>query len=114
MTGAASRRKGNFAEQQVARVLREAGYEAETSRASRGGTQIGADINTDFPAMIEVKNQARLDLAGWWKQATDQAGDMPAIIVHKRVGKGDALEWWVTMDLQTLLRLVANLKGESS
>ena len=113
MSGAASRRKGNFAEQQVARVLREEGYEAETSRASRGGTQMGADINTNFPAMIEVKNQARLDLAGWWKQATDQAGDVPAVVIHKRVGKGDAREWWVTMDLQTLLRLVGNSHGKN-
>jgi len=106
MTGAASRRKGNRAEVEVVRVLREAGYEAETSRNARGGSQGGADINTDFPAMIEVKNQARLDLATWWKQAQDQAGDIPAVVVHKRVGKGDPLEWWVTMDMQTLLRLV--------
>jgi len=107
MTGAASRRKGNRAEVEVVRVLREAGYEADTSRNARGGAQGGADIVTDFPAMIEVKNQARLDLATWWKQAQDQAGDMPAVVVHKRVGKGDALEWWVTMDLQTLLNIVA-------
>jgi hypothetical protein len=108
MSGAASRRKGNRAEVEVVRVLREAGYEAETSRNARGGAQGGADINTDFPAMIEVKNQARLDLATWWKQAQDQAGDMPAVVVHKRVGKGDALEWWVTMDVQTLLRIVGD------
>ena len=107
MTGAASRRKGNRAEVEVVRVLREAGYEADTSRNARGGAQGGADIVTDFPAMIEVKNQARLDLATWWKQAQDQAGDMPAVVVHKRVGKGDALEWWVTMDLKTLLNIVA-------
>jgi hypothetical protein len=26
--------------------------------------------------------------------------------VHKRVGKSDPGEWWVTMDLQTLVRLL--------
>jgi hypothetical protein len=108
MTGAASRRKGNRAEVEVVRVLREAGYEAETSRATRGGYQTGEDIVTNFPASIEVKNQARLDLAGWWSQAVEQAGDRPAVVVHKRVGKGKAGEWWVTMDLDTLIRLLQN------
>lgn len=87
-------------------MLREAGYEAETSRATRGGFQTGEDIVTDFPASVEVKNQARLDLAGWWSQAVEQAGGRPAVVVHKRVGKAQAREWWVTMDLDTLIRLV--------
>lgn len=107
MSGASSRRKGNRAEVEVVRVLREHGYEAHTSRELRGGTQGGADIVSDFPAQIEVKNQARLDLAGWWAQAKAQAGDLPAVVVHKRVGKGRAEDWWVTMDLKTLLKLVA-------
>lgn len=106
MSGASSRNKGNRAEVEVVRVLREAGYEAETSRAVRGGFQSGEDIVSDFPASIEVKNQARLDLAGWWAQAEYQANGRPAVVVHKRVGKGNAEEWWATMDLQTLIRLL--------
>jgi Holliday junction resolvase len=105
MSGATSRRKGNKAEQDVARVLREAGYDAVTSRSAQG-FQAGADILSDFPACIEVKNQARLDLSGWWTQAQLQAQDAPAVVVHKRVGRGDPLDWWVTMDFRTLLRLV--------
>lgn len=108
MTGASSRRKGNQAEVEVVRVLREAGYEAETSRSARGGFQSGADIVSDFPASIEVKNQARLDLAGWWAQAEAQAHGGPAVVVHKRVGKGQAEDWWVTMDFRTLLRLLSD------
>lgn len=106
MSGASSRNKGNRAEVEVVRVLREAGYTAETSRAARGGFQSGEDIVSDFPASIEVKNQARLDLAGWWAQAEYQANGRPAVVVHKRVGKGNAEEWWATMDLQTLIRLL--------
>jgi hypothetical protein len=106
MTGASSRRKGNRAEVEVVKVLRKAGYQAETSRATRGGFQTGEDIVSDFPASIEVKNQARLDLAGWWTQAQEQAGERPAVVIHKRVGKGKAEDWWVTMDVQTLLRLL--------
>jgi hypothetical protein len=106
MSGSASRRKGNRAEVEVVRVLREHGWDAETSRASRGGYQSGEDIITDFPASIEVKNQTRLDLAGWWSQAEAQATQKPPVVVHKRVGKGQAEDWWVTMDLRTLLRLI--------
>ena len=87
MSGSASRRKGNRAEVEVVRVLRDHGYEAETSRAARGGYQSGEDIISDFPASIEVKNQARLDLAGWWAQAEYQANGRPAVVVHKRVGR---------------------------
>lgn len=108
MSGAASRRKGNRAEVEVVRVLCEAGYRAETSRANRGGFQLGEDIVSDFPASIEVKNQARLDLAGWWAQAEYQANGKPAVVIHKRVGKGQAEDWWVTMDVRTLLRLLSD------
>ena len=108
MSGASSRRKGNRAEVEVVRVLREAGFDAETSRAARGGYQSGEDIISDFPASIEVKNQARLDLSGWWAQAQAQAGEKPAVVVHKRVGKANAEDWWVTMDLRTLVRLLGD------
>jgi hypothetical protein len=107
MSGSASRRKGNRAEVEVVRVLRDAGYTAETSRSARGGFQSGEDIISDFPASIEVKNQARLDLAGWWAQAEYQANGRPAAVIHKRVGKGQAEDWWVTMDVKTLLRLLS-------
>ena len=106
MSGSASRRKGNRAEVEVVRVLRDHGYEAETSRAARGGFQSGEDIISDFPASIEVKNQARLDLAGWWAQAEYQANGRPAVVIHKRVGKAQGEDWWVTMDFKTLLRLL--------
>lgn len=106
MTGATSRRKGNQAETAVVRLLKEHGYTAVTSRNARGGTQMGGDIISDFPAMIEVKNHAKLDLAGWWRQAVAQAGDQPAVVIHKRVGFTDPADWWATMDLQTLIRLL--------
>jgi hypothetical protein len=106
MTGASSRRKGNRAEVEVARVLREAGFDADTSRRVRGGYQSGEDIVSDFPASIEVKNQARLDLSGWYGQATDQANGKPAIVVHKRVGKAKGGDWWVTTTLDDLVRII--------
>jgi len=109
MSGATSRRKGNRAEVEVVNFLRRYGYNVETSRSARGGYQSGADIVGDFPMVIEVKNQAKLDLSGWWAQAEYQANGKLPVVIHKRVGKSDPAEWWVTMDVQTLLRLL----GES-
>jgi hypothetical protein len=109
MSGAASRRKGNRAEVEVVRVLRDAGYRAETSRANRGGFQSGEDIVSDFPASIEVKNQARLDLAGWYAQAEYQANGKPAVVIHKRMGKGSGEEWWVTTTVADLLRIIKTI-----
>jgi len=106
MTGATSRRKGNAAEVAVAKTLERYGYQAITSRNARGGTQLGGDIVSDFPAVIEVKNHAKIDLAGWWKQAVDQADGQPAVIIHKRVKYTDPDDWWVTLDLKTLVRLL--------
>ena len=109
MSGASSRRKGNAAEVEVVKALERAGWKAVTSRSARGGFQAGEDIITDFPMSVEVKNHTRLDLAGWWAQAVEQAGTKPPVVVHKRVGKGQAEDWWVTMDLATLLRIVKKL-----
>jgi hypothetical protein len=106
MSGATSRRKGNAAEVEVVKALERAGWHAVTSRAARGGYQTGVDIITNLPLAIEVKNHSRLDLPGWWRQAQEQAGGKLPVVIHKRVGKTQAEEWWVTMDLQTLLGLM--------
>lgn len=107
---AAERRKGNRAELAVAATLREWGWKALTSRAVRGGTQHGADIITNFPAVIEVKDHGRLDLAGWLAQLAKEQGDDPGFVVHKKRGKGNPEDWYVTGTLRDLLELVANLE----
>jgi hypothetical protein len=112
MSGASSRRKGNAAEVAVVAALERAGWTAVTSRAARGGYQAGEDIVTNFPCSIEVKNQARLDLAGWWAQAVEQAGDKPPVVIHKRVGKSEPEQWWVTMSFETLLAIVGRPSSE--
>jgi hypothetical protein len=110
VSGSTSRRKGNRAEVEVAAALRRAGWQAVTSRAANG-TQGGADLITDFPMVVEVKNVARMDLSGWWRQACQQAGDDLPVVIHKRVGQSQAEQWWATMDVGTLLALVAQLAG---
>jgi hypothetical protein len=104
--GAAERAKGNRAEQAVARFLRDHGHAAVTSRSAQG-FQGGSDILTGLPLAIEVKDHARLDLPGWWAQATADAneGKVP-VLWHKRRGFASPGRWWVTMDGDSLLRLL--------
>lgn len=61
--------------------------------------------------VIECKNTSRIDLAGWAKEAADERGNDDAligVIAHKRVGKGNPLDQWVTM---TLREFIAILRG---
>ena len=84
MSGATSRRKGAAWERQVAELLRDAGWQAITSRAATGGAQNGDDIVTDAPVSVECKNTASWDLSGWVDQAVTQADDCAAVVMVKR------------------------------
>lgn len=104
--GSTERRRGAKAERDVAAYLRANGWRAITTRAA-SGFQRGDDIETDAPVSIEVKDHARLDLAGWVEQARANANGHPAVVWHKRRGKASPGEWYVTMlgsDLIELLR----------
>lgn len=62
--------------------------------------------------VLECKNTTRMDLAGWMREAQDEAGNDDALlgaVVHKRHGKGDPLDQWVTF---TVRELVALLSGQ--
>lgn len=111
VSGASSRRKGAAAEIEVVHALVRAGYRAITSRNARGGSQQGEDVITDFPAVVEVKDQQRLDLAGWWKQAESQADDGIPLVVHKRRGFARGEEWWATLTLGQLFALVEDVRA---
>jgi len=110
--GAKERRKGNEAERAVAQTLREAGWQAITSRA-KNGTQDGYDIISDTPLAIEVKNHSRLDLAGWVKQARENASDKIPAVWHKKRGESSPLSWYVTMDGQALLDLLETTRHDA-
>lgn len=110
MSGASSRARGNRAELDVVKTLKDWGWQAMTSRAGRGGTQKGADIITDFPVVLEVKDHARLELATWLKQLAEEQGSDPGFVIHKKRGKSNPEEWYVTGTFKDLLRLVKNLE----
>ena len=108
--GAKERRKGNDAERAVVHTLREWGWDAVTSR-STNGTQDGMDIISDCPLAIEVKNQVRLDLSAWVKQAGENAMDKVPVVWHKKRGESDPENWYVTMEGVELMKLLEMVKG---
>lgn len=106
--GATSRRKGNVAEQAVCAFLNGVGLEAMTSRNARGGFQQGIDVLCpDLPVSIEVKNGSRDELPSWLDQARAQGDDTaPGAVFHKRRGRADAGEWFVTLQASDFVELV--------
>ena len=109
MSGSSSRRKGARAEQAVARWLRSLGWQARTSRSVQG-VQGGADLITDCPLSIEVKDHARMELAAWLEQAIAQAEPgRPGVVLHKRRGKGNPGDWYATMRAADLLDLMRRI-----
>ena len=109
MSGSSSRRKGNRAELAVVRLLRSYGWSARTSRSAQG-VQGGADILTDCPLSVEVKDHARMELAAWLDQAVAQAEPgRPGVVIHHRRGKGQAADWYATMRAADLLELVRRI-----
>ena len=115
MSGSASRRKGSRAEVAVVHALRRAGWDADTSRNVLEGRRTGDDIVWDGPASIEVKDHAKLDLAGWLRQAQDNAGDRVGVVWHKKRGvpNTQAEGWYVTMSGADFLRLIGECNGDA-
>ena len=105
--GSTERRRGHKAERDVAAFLRDHGWDAVTSRAA-SGFQHGDDITTNAPVSIEVKDHARMDLAGWVRQAQENADGKPAVVWHKRRGVSNPGEWYVTMTGNDLIELLRN------
>ena len=58
---------------------------------------------------VECKNQKAMSLAAWVDQADRQAkarGGLVPVVVHKRAGKGDPADWYVTIRLGDLPELL--------
>ena len=59
--------------------------------------------------VIECKDVAKLNLAGWVTEAQAEAGNDGALlglVVHKRRGKGQPADQYVTLTLADLVKLI--------
>lgn len=65
--------------------------------------------------VVEAKNCAKMDLGGWANEAeTERTNDDAAIglIAHKRRGKGQFLDQWVTMSMRDFIAVVTGERPE--
>lgn len=108
-----SKAKGTAAETAVVNYLREQGFEQAERRALNGVADRG-DIAGVVGTVIEVKNCARMELAGWLAEAAAEAdndGARLGVVWHKRRGKGSPGDWFVTMDGATFTKMLREYLG---
>lgn len=84
-------------------------------RRRQGGSKDRGDISglrhMGGRAVVECKDRARLDLAGWAAEAETERGNDDAlvgVIAHKRHGNANPADQWITM---TAGNFVALLNG---
>ena len=106
----ANKQKGDLAEREVTRYLQGSGFTA--SRIPAGSNADIGDVWLPPPLpAVQVKNVAKMDLSGWCNQVQEQADNAKretGVVVHKRRGKADPGDWFVSMTLETFVKL---LKG---
>lgn len=114
-TRASARKAGSAFESLVVGYLAEH-VDDRIERRARNGSKDRGDVSglrhMGGRVVVECKNTARLDLAGWLAEAEVERGNddaVAALVVHKRHGKASAAEQLVTL---RLVDLVALLTGE--
>lgn len=89
-------------------------------RRTKGGAKDRGDVaglrHMGERVTVEVKNAARLDLAGWTAEVETERGHDDAVaglVVHKRRGTADPGEQWVTLTLADLVALLLGYRPEA-
>lgn len=109
----ASKRKGTAAETAVVNYLRTAGF-IQAERRTLGGAKDRGDIAGIPGTVIEVKNCARQELGAWIAEAELERDNDRAslgVVWHKRRGKGNPADWFVTMSGAQFTALLRELQG---
>jgi len=110
----AASRKGQTFERLIANYLAAELDDDRIDIRPKNGTNDRGDIGGirtvgGAAVVIEAKNHKSINLGGWMNEAEAEAGnaDAPAgVVVHKRHGKGDGSQQWVTMTLGTFAWLL--------
>jgi Holliday junction resolvase len=98
-----SRQKGARGERELAKILREHGWEARRGQQFSGSPD-SPDVVSTLPFQIECKRVESLNLYKALEQARGDAegSGKPPIVCHKKNGK----EWVAILDLKDFLTLV--------
>jgi len=94
-----SKIKGSTAERDIVNYLRASGW-PHAERRLAGAADDRGDIAGVVGICIEVKNCARMELAGWVDEAVlEQANSKSdyGVVWHKRRGKPNPADWFVTL-----------------
>lgn len=95
----AAKKKGTTAETAIVQFLRTAGF-TQAERRTLNGAKDRGDIAGLPGVVIEVKNCARQELGAWVAEAElerDNDNASLGVVFHKRRGKGNPADWFVTM-----------------
>lgn len=103
-----SKQKGTAAETAVVGYLQTHGFPYAERRTLAGSSDRG-DIAGIPGVVLEVKNCARMELAGWVDEAATEAGNADVdvyAVVHKRRRKGNPGDWFVTLPLSVFCEVI--------
>ena len=107
--------KGSQAERAVVAWLKANGYKYADRRLAGASLDKG-DISGVPGVTIEIKNHAKLDLAGWVAELEIEMKNDDAwtgTVIHKKKGKGDVGEWYATMPAKVWLALLKKADGQT-
>ena len=103
---ASAKKAGTAFETLVVGYLRNVLHDERIERRAKSGAKDRGDISglihMGGRIVVECKNTTRTNLAGWATEAEVERGNDDAvagIVVHKRHGKGQPGDQWVTMTL---------------
>jgi Holliday junction resolvase len=108
MGGRAAKAKGSGAERDVVVALKDEGF-IYADRRLAGATLDKGDISGIPGVTIEIKNHAKMDLAGWTEELKVEMTNDKAwtgVVWHKRKGKGNPLDWYCTMPARVWIELL--------
>lgn len=116
---ASAKAAGTRHETAIARYLAEHVDDRIERRARNGGKDRGDIAGLRAPGggrlVVEAKDCAQIKLAGWAREAEIERGHddaLAALIVHKRHGKADPAEQWVTCTLRDLVAILTGIRPE--
>lgn len=109
-----AKQAGARAEKDVAAFMAAYTGDNRIERRARNGANDRGDITgvrtiNGGRVVIEVKDCAKLDLAGWVNEAETERGNDDAsigVVWHKKRGKADPADWYVTMTGATFAKLL--------
>lgn len=108
-----AKQKGSKAEREVVKYLQEWWPYAE--RRLAGATDDKGDVSGVPGVCIEIKDHAKMALAGWIEEMileTKNARAWTGVVIHKRRGKSNPADWYASMPVSNWVELLRKANGE--